>query len=549
MIMTYKNNKSCGNTGGRVSITKNNLKILSWNIQSSSTIEGNKFQIKEFQNIISTHDFICLQEIRQDVQLMGFHPECNTRKDKLTGGVGILVKNELLEGVEFIKSVEGSDYLICKLDKVFFRQTNDIYIINTYIRPSNSSSATEFNSGEEAFKKIENIINSLKKKGEVILCGDFNSRIGQKPEIIEHDSKKYVPMPQDYSPDDCTPRYSQDIHTNSNCNHFINLIIHNQLIILNGRTLGDLGGNFTSIQQQGCSVVDYFAVSKFIKQNVNYLKIQEFTEFSDHKPLSLNIICNQLTLNKIESLEEKYNATPTRYIFNDDNKSSFLIAQKNESSLNLLHELTEYLDNFNNENNIDLIQHANEKFSQHIRDLASGCFKQTKNNTKKKQSNNPWFNWQTRLAKRELRKAAKATSDFPTSDFIRKEFYKVKGHYKRLLSKTSSNYFQNLNKDIEDGKVLNWQAFKKLKSQKNSKIKYDSHDMDKFENFFKNLYSDNHSTLNKNTKNNFLKQADILNTISTHPEVINKKITMEEISSVIKSLKSGKASSLDMVSN
>ena len=61
--------------------------------------------------------------------------------------------------------------------------------------------------------------------------------------------------------------------------------------------------------------------------------------------------------------------------------------------------------------------------------------------------------------------------------------YKVKGHYKQLLSKTSSNYFQNLNKDIEDGKVLNWQAFKKLKSQKNSKINYDSHDMDKFENF------------------------------------------------------------------
>ena len=71
---------------------------------------------------MSNHDFVCLQEIRKEVKLPGYRSECNTRKDNRTGGVGIVLKNELLEGVEFIKRVDCSDYLICKLKKHFFRQ-------------------------------------------------------------------------------------------------------------------------------------------------------------------------------------------------------------------------------------------------------------------------------------------------------------------------------------------------------------------------------------------------------------------------------------------
>ena len=105
---------------------------------------------------------------------------------------------------------------------------------------------------------MEEAINDLREEGEVILCGDFNARIGQKTGMVLYDSDEFLPMPDDYIPDKNTPRFSQDTKTNTYGTHFLNIIMNNQLTILNGRTLGDMTGNFTSVQKQGCSVVDYF---------------------------------------------------------------------------------------------------------------------------------------------------------------------------------------------------------------------------------------------------------------------------------------------------
>ena len=65
----------------------------------------------------------------------------------------------------------------------------------------------------------------------------------------------------------------------------------------------------------------------------------------------------------------------------------------------------------------------------------------------------------------------------------------------RSLNSNKNTFFAKLNEDIEGGKVLNWQAFKKIKGHKETKIQHDSYDMDKFEKFFSNLYSDNHKTI------------------------------------------------------
>ena len=538
----------------RSSIGINSLKFLSWNIQAPSTIEGNKSELDGFKKRIVDHDFICLQEIRQGLHLPGYRSFNNPRKDNSSGGVGILIKNEFINGAKIIHKEEGSDYLICKLDKIFFRQDSDIYLINVYAKPFNSSNSTEDNNGRDLIKKVEEIVNELKEKGEIILCGDFNSRISRHAGMISLDSDNFIPMPEDYNPDDFQPRFSQDKSSNPNGTNFLNLIMHNQLTILNGRTLGDYSGNFTSIQKNGCSVVDYFAVSKNIKPKINYLKIGPFTEYSDHKPLSIEMRCLQIKFQKLGPLESKYKAAPKRFIFNEENKSSFYLSQKNESSTEFLKHLNEMHTRINSGNSnqaspSDKIKDINDKFTEHIRSMASECFKESKNISKKKKNNNPWFNWQARIAKRELKKATKATSEFPSNDFIRQNFYLVKGSYKRLLKKSKTNYFKNLNKDIEDGKILNWQAFKKLKRKKSKKLDFDSHDMSTFESFFKTLYSDDNSTINSEKKEDYINKADKINTTSTHPEILNKIITLNEITSTIKSLKNGKASSIDMVSN
>ena len=118
-------------------------------------------------------------------------------------------------------------------------------------------------------------------------------------------------MPDDYIPDNNIPRQSQDNRTNSHGSNFLNLIINNQITILNGRTLGD-----SSIQKQGCSVVDYFAVSNFIKYRVNYMKVLDLTEYYDHKPLSLELECKPMNINPSEPLSAIYQPAPLIFIFN-----------------------------------------------------------------------------------------------------------------------------------------------------------------------------------------------------------------------------------------
>ena len=63
------------------------LTILSWNIQSSNTFLGSKFDEDDFCKILDDHSIICLQEIRQPLKYPGYRALNNTRADKKHGGV------------------------------------------------------------------------------------------------------------------------------------------------------------------------------------------------------------------------------------------------------------------------------------------------------------------------------------------------------------------------------------------------------------------------------------------------------------------------------
>jgi hypothetical protein len=58
------------------------------------------------------------------------------------------------------------------------------------------------------------------------------------------------------------------------------MCISHQLKVLNGRTLGDLHGNYTCYAHNGASVVDYTIVSENALKNILYFKISEFNPTS-----------------------------------------------------------------------------------------------------------------------------------------------------------------------------------------------------------------------------------------------------------------------------
>ena len=175
-------------------------------------------------------------------------------------GVCTLVKHEISSGVKAYPC-SITDVVVCKLKGSYFNLNTDIFIVNAYVKPANTSTITSDDTGREKLHELDSYINELSSKGCILLCGDFNSRIGKDIDYIMNDDSNFIPLPDDFVSQNLLPRNSKYLKTNSHKRPFLDMIINNRLSILNGRTLGDSQGNFTCIKPGGSSVVDYFTIS------------------------------------------------------------------------------------------------------------------------------------------------------------------------------------------------------------------------------------------------------------------------------------------------
>lgn len=534
-----------------------NLKILSWNIQASNNVSGSKFGDPEFCKILNQNHIICLQETRQNVKFPGYRAFNNTRRDEKNGGVCTLVKNGLADGLQKINT-SIPDLIVCKVKKSYFNLNSDIFIINVYIKPANSSSMNSANSGHDTLKELDTLINDLQNHGQILICGDFNARIANENDFIMNDkdsTDSFIPLPDDYIPDNLLKRNSQDNKTNSYRRPFLEMLLNNKIHILNGRTLGDFKGQFTCIQITGSSVVDYFITSTIVRNLVNHMTILPFTPYSDHKPIAVSLQLDKILNYNSSKINEMYDKAPLRYKFSRNDKDSYKDIQDNPDMKNLAQDiLTEtYSDD------TDGTYRLNEDFTKYLTSLADQTLKKTKHLRDDVSNKQPWFNYQCRAGKRLLNKAARTVSSFPDSDFLRINYYKVKKKYKKILKTNKSRYFDSLNKDIEEGKILNWKQFKRLKIDKSSKVSFDALDMSNFEKKFKVLYSNEYSAIPNERKEELLLEADARNDIHNNNNnssilddannILNRSVTLDEIKTSINSLKNGKSSSDDMICN
>lgn len=264
------------------------------------------------------------------------------------------------------------------------------------------------------------------------------------------------------------------------------MITNNGLQILNGRTLGDSMGKFTCIQYGGSSVVDYLITSPGINKYVKYMSILPFTMYSDHKPLTLSL---NFTTRVTNNLDLRFDKAPLRYKHNSNSLRDLGIVLADTHLI----EQCELIVNKSYTQDRNGTHQLNTDITNHLRTIGDKCLQTTKHlkppNPHGPSNNSPWFNQDLRKSKTYVNKASRFVSDFPDSDYIRQNFYKVKKTYKSLVTKKSNQYFNKLNSDIESGKVLNWTQFKRLKNQKSSKDKFDNLDIKNFENFFRNLHS------------------------------------------------------------
>ena len=164
---------------------RQNLSIKSWNIQDCVDDSTNKFEIAEFLTHINDNDIICLQETKSEIKLEGFISYNSNRTNSRSGGVCILAKNCMRKGIKYVPCPKSDDIAAIKFDKHYFRMDFDMYLVCFYISP-NTSSYVKKNPDYTVniFDALNTLSQKLLKKGELILCGDANARMGVLPDYI-----------------------------------------------------------------------------------------------------------------------------------------------------------------------------------------------------------------------------------------------------------------------------------------------------------------------------------------------------------------------------
>ena len=116
-------------------------------------------------------------------------------------------------------------------------------------------------------------------RGKVILCGDFNARVGNSSYFLAKEDELHVPMPHDNLYEFILPRVSFDRKNVNQYGKWLgDLCIDNQMYILNGHTFGDFCGKFTCHTPRGSSLIDYL-ISRYsssyeiLSMNVNDISL------------------------------------------------------------------------------------------------------------------------------------------------------------------------------------------------------------------------------------------------------------------------------------
>jgi len=150
------------------------------------------------------------------------------------------------------------------------------------------------------FEHICQDVGEAMSLGGVLLTGDFNARTGTNNDFIDCSQQADVLLvPQaieDTLPNDMLERQNRDTVTASWHREFLDLCRTTGLFILNGRTPGNILGEYTCLSNKSFSIVDYFLTTVDQLKGVKRLKVNCDEKYSghkdahsDHRPLVLTI--------------------------------------------------------------------------------------------------------------------------------------------------------------------------------------------------------------------------------------------------------------------
>lgn len=413
------------------------LSFCSWNVEGlRDTLSDTDF-LKE----IKRFDFVSLMETWLDadykVNVENYYAfsKCRNKSAKAirnSGGITVLVKNNLRRGVKFLDKESSEEFVWFKLDKKFFNLQYDVFCCSVYIPPQNSLREKRINI--DHFSVLQDKIYNFSKKGKIILCGDFNARVGN---LNDYECDDNFVVDGDFHTDfsstiNIGTRGSRDTNTNSYGKSLAELCIGNNFVILNGRTKGDFLGQYTCHTYNGSSVVDYGIVSQSIFPLIKVFKVSGITEVSHHCSISFVLEAEVISQSEEKISLDKHT---DKILWNDSLKKDFVKSVGTSECINEMDSL------FNSVNEIDKLT---SKFTDIIVNNAKHTlsFKTGKCYTKRherKVKHQKWYDKSCHSLKKELRRLGSLLLKYPKDPFIRHSFFCTKKKYKKLVRKKNVN--------------------------------------------------------------------------------------------------------------
>jgi hypothetical protein len=154
--------------------------------------------------------------------------------------------------------------------------TSPLFFAVVYIPPSTSPGSPEVDPAER-FALFRASVERFLPLGPVVIAGDFNAYTASL------DDRVPPPFPLT---DPAPPRRSLDTATNAYGTQLLSICADLGLLLLNGRTPGDIPGSLTT----RLHTVDYFLCSSSILSAFSSLSIQSQPGFSDHALLTTSFL-------------------------------------------------------------------------------------------------------------------------------------------------------------------------------------------------------------------------------------------------------------------
>jgi hypothetical protein len=524
-------------------VGKSECNLLFWNVHGQVTKEiGNKFSDVEFLNICQGFDILGLAELHTNSKpsIKGFKlikdkiRRKTHRGPKISGGIAIFAKKEVAHMVRYIQN-NHEDSIWVKLSKEITGEKKDIYLGTCYISPPSKNNKNNGGGLEDKHSSLEKFFseaNQFSLKGEVIMQGDINGRIGNLSDYLKKD--KYDDLFGILNHENNPPRNSEDKKVCERGSLLIDLCKSGDYRIANGRKPGDIFGKFTSMQWNGSSVVDYVITQASNLNRVVEFKVGKFSPcLSDHCPLQYKL---KLNMDKRVAKETPIDMKelPPRCKWDQESKTSFVEALKAVE----MHQMFEKLESE------DLPPEKGiSELSSLLLDCANCDILTVENDKKPKQNNprdKPWFDKDCKTTKKKIGTLANQLKRDPGNTKLRESLYFTKRSFRNMIRKKKTMYKQSIIDKMHLTKATDIKQFWKLLNKldlDNMNTKNAAAEITARE--WNNHYTD---LLQSATKG-----AIPDNTAKSGP--LDYEITIEEMLEATGILKPGKATGIDIINN